>query len=371
MRVVITGGAGFLGSHLCRSFLERGDEVVAVDNLCTGLRENIAELEGQPGFELVLADVSREIPVSGRVDGVLHFASPASPPEYLEMPLETMDVGSLGTRNALDLARGERRALPRRVDQRDLRRPARAPADRGLQRQRRPHRPACGVRRSEALRRDADDDVPPAVRASTPAIVRIFNTYGPRLRPADGRVVSNFLAQAAEGKPLTIYGDGSQTRSFCYVDDEVRGLVALFDSDVVDPVNIGNPDEYTMLELADLVREVTDSIVRARVRAVADRRSDPAPARHHPRARAARLGAGDRAARGPRAACTTGTRRNAPVAERDSAPRRSCASSRSSCRCSTSATPWSRSCGACARRAARHHRARDPRRRRRQRRRHP
>ena len=258
MRVVITGGAGFLGSHLCRSFLERGDEVVAVDNLCTGLRENVAELESRPDFELVLADVSCEIPVSGRIDGVLHFASPASPPEYLEMPLETMDVGSLGTRNALDLARandarflvastseiyGDPRVHPQTEDYNGNVDPTgpRAVYDEAK-------------RFAETLTMTYHRQF-----AVNTAIVRIFNTYGPRLRPADGRVVSNFLAQAAEGKPLTIYGDGSQTRSFCYVADEVRGLIALFDSDVVDPVNIGNPDEYTMLQLADVVREVTNS----------------------------------------------------------------------------------------------------------------
>jgi dTDP-glucose 4,6-dehydratase len=256
MRVVITGGAGFLGSHLCRCFLDRGDEVVAVDNLSTGRRENVAALEGHAGFEFVVADVCVEIPVTGRVDGVLHFASPASPPEYLEMPLETMDVSSIGTRRALDLARandarflvastseiyGDPLVHPQREDYNGNVDPTgpRAVYDEAK-------------RFAETLtmtyRRQYDVDT---------GIVRIFNTYGPRLRPADGRVVSNFLAQAIDGKPLTIYGDGSQTRSFCYVDDEVRGLVALFDSDVSDPVNIGNPDEYTMLELARIVCEVT------------------------------------------------------------------------------------------------------------------
>ena len=152
-RIVVTGGAGFLGSHLCRHLLDRGDEVVAVDNLCTGRRANVEALEAEPGFELVVADVCAELPVRGPVDGVLHFASPASPPEYLEMPLETMDVSSLGTRRALDLAREHGAAVPVRVDERDLRRSARAPATRGLQRQRRPDRAPCGLRRSEAVRR--------------------------------------------------------------------------------------------------------------------------------------------------------------------------------------------------------------------------
>jgi dTDP-glucose 4,6-dehydratase len=256
MRIVVTGGAGFIGSHLCRSFLDRGDEVVAVDNLSTGRHENVAALETVPGFELVLADVCDAIPVTGPVDGVLHLASPASPAEYLEMPLETMDVSSLGTRRALDLARthdarfllastsevyGDPLVHPQREDYAGNVDPTgtRAVYDEAK-------------RFAETLtmtyRRLYDTNT---------AIVRIFNTYGPRLRPADGRVVSNFMTQAIDGKPLTIYGDGSQTRAFCYVDDEVRGIVALFDSHVGEPVNIGNPDECTMLELAEVVCEVT------------------------------------------------------------------------------------------------------------------
>jgi nucleoside-diphosphate-sugar epimerase len=258
MRVVITGGAGFIGSHLSRLFLERGDEVVAVDNLCTGLRENISELESDPRFEFVVADVSREVPVEGHVDGVLHFASPASPPEYLEMPFETMDVGSLGTRNALELAR--------RHDARFLvASTSEVYGDPEIHPQVETYNgnvDPTGLRAVyDEAKRFAETLTMTYHRqyGMRTAIVRIFNTYGPRLRAADGRVVSNFLAQAAEGKPITVYGDGSQTRSFCYVSDEVRGIVALFDSDVVDPVNIGNPDEYTMLELAHIVREVTDS----------------------------------------------------------------------------------------------------------------
>jgi nucleoside-diphosphate-sugar epimerase len=257
-RIVITGGAGFLGSHLSRHLLARGDEVVAVDNLSTGLRVNVEELETGTGFELVVADVCESIPVTGKVDGVLHFASPASPPEYLEMPLETMDVNSIGTRNALELARandcrflvastsevyGDPIVHPQCEDYNGNVDPTgpRAVYDEAKR---------FAETLTMAYRRLFDIDT---------AIVRIFNTYGPRLRPADGRVVSNFLAQAIDGKPLTIYGDGSQTRSFCYVDDEVRGLVALFDSEVPEPVNIGNPDEYTMLELADVVLDVTGS----------------------------------------------------------------------------------------------------------------
>jgi nucleoside-diphosphate-sugar epimerase len=257
-RIVITGGSGFLGASLCRLFLERGDEVVAVDNLSTGRRENIAELESDSAFELVVADVSHELPVDGPVDGVLHFASPASPPEYLELPLETMDVGSLGTRRALDLARANDARFLVASTSEIYGDPTVHPQPEDYNGNVDPTGPRAvydeAKRFAETLtmtyHRSFDVDT---------AIVRIFNTYGPRLRPSDGRVVSNFLVQAADGKPLTIFGDGSQTRSFCYVDDEVRGIVALFDSDVHAPVNIGNPNEFTMLELADVVREVTGS----------------------------------------------------------------------------------------------------------------
>jgi dTDP-glucose 4,6-dehydratase len=257
-RVVITGGAGFLGSHLGDALLARGDEVIAVDNLCTGRIENIEHLDDRPGFTFVRADVAHELPVDGHVDGVMHFASPASPPEYLAIPLETLDVGSLGTRRALDLARAcDARFL--------LASTSEVYGDPEMHPQ------------SETYFGNVDSTGPRAVYDEAKrfaetltttyqrlfgiptAIVRIFNTYGPRLRPADGRVVSNFVVQAIDGKPLTVYGAGTQTRSFCYVDDEVRGILALYDSDVGDPVNIGNPHEFTMLELADLVREVTAS----------------------------------------------------------------------------------------------------------------
>jgi nucleoside-diphosphate-sugar epimerase len=257
-RIVVTGGSGFIGSHLCDAFLARGDEVVAVDNLSTGRLQNVTHLAEHPGFTFVRADVCEDIPVDGRVDGVLHFASPASPPEYLGIPLETMDVSSLGTRRALDLAlANDARFLIASTSE--------VYGDPDVHPQ------------HESYNGNVDPNAPRAVYdeakrfsetlASTyrrlydlpTAIVRIFNTYGPRLRPADGRVVSNFLIQAIDGKPLTMYGAGTQTRSFCYVADEVRGIIALFDSDVCDPVNIGNPTEITMLELVDIVRDVTGS----------------------------------------------------------------------------------------------------------------
>jgi dTDP-glucose 4,6-dehydratase len=257
-RIVVTGGSGFLGSHLCRALLDRGDEVVAVDNFSTSRRENVDDLESDRRFELIEADVAKELPVAGPVDGVLHFASPASPPEYLRMPLETMDVATLGTRNALDLARahdarfllastsevyGDPQVHPQPEDYRGNVDPV---GQRSVYDE--------SKRFAETLTMTYH-----RLHGVRTHIVRIFNTYGPGLRPADGRVVSNFVVQAVEGKPLTIYGHGTQTRSFCYVDDEIRGLLALYDSDFAGPVNIGNPDEYTMLELADIVREVVDS----------------------------------------------------------------------------------------------------------------
>jgi dTDP-glucose 4,6-dehydratase len=257
-RIVITGGAGFIGSHICDTLLARGDTVVAVDNLSTARKTNIEHLDAHAAFTFVLADVSEEIPVDGPIDGVMHFASPASPSEYLAMPLETLDVGSLGTRRALDLARSaDARFL--------LASTSEIYGDPEVHPQ-----PETYLGNVDSIGpRAVYDEAKRFAETLTmtyrrlydvnTGIVRIFNTYGPRLRQADGRVVSNFVVQALDGKPLTMFGEGTQTRSFCYVDDEVRGIVALFDSDVGEPVNIGNPAEFTMLELADLVREVTGS----------------------------------------------------------------------------------------------------------------
>jgi dTDP-glucose 4,6-dehydratase len=256
-RAVVTGGAGFVGSHLCRVLRDRGWEVVAVDNLSTGRADHVDALRGD-GFTLVVHDVVDGIPVDGPVDAVLHFASAASPPEYLARPLETLAVGSTGTRNALDLARdrGARFLLAStsEVYGDPLEHPQRETYWGNVN----PVGPRSvydeAKRFSEALtmayRRTHGVDT---------RIVRIFNTYGPHLEPGDGRVVSNFLAQAMRGDALTVYGDGTQTRSFCYVDDEVDGLLALLDSAWGEPMNIGNPDEFTVLELAQLVLEVTGS----------------------------------------------------------------------------------------------------------------
>ena len=257
-RIVVTGGGGFVGSHLCEALLQRGDQVVAVDNFCTSRRDNVEHLLDVAGFELVVADVSEELPVTGRVDGVLHLACPASPPEYLKMPLETLDVCSIGTRRALDLARDNAARFLLASTSEVYGDPLVHPQVETYLGNVDPVGPRAvydeAKRFAETLTMTYHRlyDLPTR-------IVRIFNTYGPRLRPADGRVVSNFLAQAIDGKPLTVYGSGKQTRSFCYVDDEVRGLLALFDSDVVEPVNIGNPTEFTMLELAALVCDVAGS----------------------------------------------------------------------------------------------------------------
>lgn len=257
-RIVVTGGAGFLGSHLCERLLGRGDEVVALDNLITGDVANIEHLFGTPGFTFVEHDVSTFIWVPGDVDAVLHFASPASPKDYLEMPIQTLKVGSLGTHNCLGLAKakgarffiastsevyGDPQVHPQTEEYWGYVNPV---GPRGVYDE--------AKRFAEAMTMAYHTHHGLDVR-----IVRIFNTYGPRMRPKDGRVVSNFVMQALQGQPITIYGDGTQTRSFCYVDDEVAGFLALLDSDQTGPINIGNPGEFTMLELAQLVLELTGS----------------------------------------------------------------------------------------------------------------
>jgi dTDP-glucose 4,6-dehydratase len=257
-RAVVTGGAGFIGSHLCRQLVARGWDVVAVDNLITGRRSNIAELVETGRLEFVQHDVSAGLPVEGPVDAVLHFASPASPPDYLRHPIATLDVGSNGTRNALELAKAHAARFILASTSEVYGDPLVHPQRESYWGNVNPIGPRSvydeSKRFAEALtfafHRTYDMNI---------GVVRIFNTYGPRLRPGDGRVVSNFLVQAMDGEPLTVYGDGGQTRSFCYVDDEVRGILALLESGEVGPVNIGNPDEFTVLELARTVLEVTGS----------------------------------------------------------------------------------------------------------------
>jgi dTDP-glucose 4,6-dehydratase len=255
---VVAGGAGFLGSHLCDALVARGDEVLAIDDLSTGRTANVAHLGDNPAFELVVGDVSTGVDVSGSVGAVAHLASPASPPAYLARPLETLAVGSEGTRHLLELAgrHGARFLLASTSE--IYGDPAVHPQTEDYRGNVDPIGPRSvydeAKRFAEALtsahRRTLGTDT---------AIVRIFNTYGPRLSPGDGRVVSNFIVQALAGEPLTIYGDGSQTRSLCFVDDEIAGLLALLDSDLAGPVNIGNPDERTISEIAAVVLKVTGS----------------------------------------------------------------------------------------------------------------
>ncbi|HET9772312.1 MAG TPA: UDP-glucuronic acid decarboxylase family protein [Acidimicrobiia bacterium] len=256
MRVVITGGAGFLGSHLADALVARGDEVVAVDNLSTGRAENVAHLGDEPRFTFSRQDVARSLEVDGAVDAVLHLASPASPPDYHRLPIETLQVGSAGTFRALDLAvaSGARFLLA-------------STSEVYGDPEEHPQRETYWGRVNPVGPRSVYDEAKRFAEAATMAyhrtraldvrISRTFNTYGPRMRPDDGRVVSNFIVAALAGRPLVVHGDGSQTRSFCYVSDQVAGLVALLDSDHVGPVNIGNPDEFTVLELSTMVRKLT------------------------------------------------------------------------------------------------------------------
>jgi dTDP-glucose 4,6-dehydratase len=258
VRVLITGAAGFLGSHLADRFLAEGHEVVGIDNLITGSPDNFAHLVGNPRFQFIRHDVSSFIYVAGPVDGVLHFASPASPVDYLELPIQTLKVGSLGTHNALGLAKAKGARFFLASTSEVYGDPQVHPQPESYWGHVNPVGP-----------RGVYDEAKRFAEAMTMAyhryhgvetrIVRIFNTYGPRMRPGDGRVVSNFIVQALRHEPLTVYGDGSQTRSFCYVSDLVDGIYRLFQSDRSEPTNIGNPNEFTVQQLAEAVIRLTGS----------------------------------------------------------------------------------------------------------------
>lgn len=256
MRLLITGGAGFIGSHLCDYYIRRGHRVVAVDNFITGSRDNIEHLAHEPRFEFIYHDVTNFIEIEGALDAILHFASPASPKSYSEYPIQTLKVGSLGTHNTLGLARikgarfllastseiyGEPLVHPQREDYWGNVNPI---GPRGVYDEAK----RFGEAMTLAYHRSHGLDT---------RIVRIFNTYGPRMALDDGRVVPNFVGQALRGEPLTVNGDGSQTRSFTYVADLVVGIAALLESNEVLPVNIGNPNEMTIGTFADKINAVT------------------------------------------------------------------------------------------------------------------
>lgn len=258
MRVLITGAAGFLGSHLCDRFIADGHTVVGLDNFLTGHPDNIAHLIGHDRFSFIRHNISEYTYVAGDLDGVLHFASPASPVDYLEMPIQTLKVGSLGTHNALGLAFAKNARFLLASTSEVYGDPLVHPQPESYWGNVNPIGPrGC----YDEAKRFAEAITMAYHRAKgvDTRIVRIFNTYGPRMRPGDGRVVSNFIVQALSGNPLSVYGDGSQTRSFCYATDEAEGIYRLFLSDEHNPVNIGNPNEFTVRQLAELVLELTGS----------------------------------------------------------------------------------------------------------------
>ncbi|HKE22567.1 MAG TPA: UDP-glucuronic acid decarboxylase family protein [Bryobacteraceae bacterium] len=259
MRIVISGAAGFIGSHMCDRLLAEGHTVVALDNFLTGVRGNLAHLASNPSFRFTEQDITRPFTLDGPVDSVLNFASPASPKDYLEHPIETLEVGSLGTRNMLDLARakGARFLLTSTSE---------CYGDPNVH----PQVESYWGNVNPVGPRSCYDESKRFAEALTMAyhrkfglptnIARIFNTYGPRMKLDDGRVVPAFLDQALRGAPMTIFGDGSQTRSFCYVDDLVDGLYRLMLSDERYPVNLGNPTELTIREFAEHIRRQTGSL---------------------------------------------------------------------------------------------------------------
>jgi dTDP-glucose 4,6-dehydratase len=258
LRIVVTGAAGFLGSHLAERFLVDGHAVIGVDNYVTGSPKNVEYLRAFDSFDMVEHDVTVPLYLNQEIDGILHFASPASPVDYLELPIQTLKVGSLGTHNMLGLAKekGARFLLASTSE---------VYGDPQVH----PQPETYWGHVNPVGPRGVYDEAKRFAEAMTMAyhkchnvdtrIVRIFNTYGPRMRPGDGRVVSNFIVQALQGDPITIYGEGQQTRSFCHVHDTVEGIVRLFHSECAGPVNIGNPNEFTIRELAEIVLEETRS----------------------------------------------------------------------------------------------------------------
>ena len=257
-RVLITGGAGFLGSHLCEKFLREGYDVICMDNFITGSPDNIAHLIGNPNFQFVKHDVTEYIYVAGELDYILHFASPASPIDYLKVPIQTLKVGSLGTHKALGLAKAKNARFLIASTSEVYGDPLVHPQEESYWGNVNP----IGIRGvyDEAKRfSEAMTMAYHRFHGVETRIIRIFNTYGPRMRIEDGRAIPAFLSQALRNQPVTVFGDGSQTRSVCYVDDLVDGIYRLLLSNETDPVNIGNPDEITMLQLAQEIIEMTAS----------------------------------------------------------------------------------------------------------------
>jgi dTDP-glucose 4,6-dehydratase len=253
MRAVITGGAGFLGSHLCDRFIEEGWDVLCLDNLVTGSEANVEHQGKNPRFRFLRADVSRYIDVPGPVDVVLHFASPASPPDYLKLPIQTLKVGSLGTHNALGLALAKKAKFLLASTSECYGDPDVSPQPESYWGHVNPIGPR-GVYDESKRFAEAMTMAYHRYHGVDTRIVRIFNTYGPRMRLNDGRALPNFLYQALNGQPITVYGDGKQTRSFCYVSDEIEGIYRLLGANEHEPVNVGNPHEITILEFAERVR---------------------------------------------------------------------------------------------------------------------
>ena len=256
--VLITGGAGFIGSHLCDLLLKKGFRVICVDNFITGSKNNIKHLKSNKNFKLINHDISKHIIINEPLDYVLHFASPASPIDYQKIPIQTLKVGSLGTHNTLGLALAKKAKYMLASTSEVYGDPLVNPQPETYWGNVNPIGPrGCydeAKRFAEALTMAYH-----RIHKLDTRIVRIFNTYGPRMRKDDGRVVPNFITQALNNKPMTVYGDGKQTRSFCYVNDLIEGIYKLMTSKINEPINLGNPDEHTILEFAKMIRNLTQS----------------------------------------------------------------------------------------------------------------
>ena len=257
-RILITGGAGFIGSHLCDYFIQRGDSVICMDNLLTGSADNFAHLMGHPSFTFINLDVTNFIYVPETIHAILHFASPASPIDYLELPIQTLKVGSLGTHKALGLAKAKKARFLIASTSEVYGDPLVHPQEESYWGNVNPIGPR-GVYDEAKRFAEAITMAYHRYHGVDTAIVRIFNTYGPRMRLRDGRAIPTFLAQALRGEPLTLFGDGSQTRSFCYISDLVEGIARLLDSNIHEPTNVGNPAEMTVKQLAEEILRITGS----------------------------------------------------------------------------------------------------------------